>query len=225
MSTLSNVETRRGEANPPSVRLAPDAYPEAKSSKTGESVRYVPDLNKHWYVFRASRGRENKAFDYMVEDGTFCYIGKKYEKKIINGKVHKILKTLIPNLVFVYTTKEQAEQYVKRTSSLFYLSYYYNHFKKDEQNGTKNPPMIIPDCEIEKFIIATSTHNEHLRFVDELQCNFKSGDSVRIIEGEFKGVEGRVARIAGQQRVVITLTQIGLISTAYIPTAFIKVLE
>ena len=64
-----------------------------------------------------------------------------------------------------------------------------------------------------------------MRFVDELQCNFKSGDSVRIIEGEFKGVEGRVARIAGQQRVVITLTQIGLISTAYIPTAFIKVLE
>ena len=28
MSTLSNVETGRGQANPPSVRLAPDTIPE-----------------------------------------------------------------------------------------------------------------------------------------------------------------------------------------------------
>jgi hypothetical protein len=38
----------------------------------------------------------------------------------------------------------------------------------------------------------------------------------------FEGVEGKVARVAGQQRVVISLSEIGLISTAYIPTAFIE---
>ncbi len=41
MSTLSNVETRRGEAKPPSIRLTPETIPEAQSSKTGVSVRYV----------------------------------------------------------------------------------------------------------------------------------------------------------------------------------------
>ena len=50
MSTLSNVATRGGESNPPSVSLTPDTIPEAKSSKTGVSVRYVPDKNKSWYV-------------------------------------------------------------------------------------------------------------------------------------------------------------------------------
>ena len=78
MSTLSNVETRRGEANPPSVRVAPDIIPEAKSSQIGVSVRYVPTLGKRWYVFRASYGREDKASDYIVEDGTFVYIAKRY---------------------------------------------------------------------------------------------------------------------------------------------------
>ena len=53
MSTLSNVETGRGQAKPPSVRVEPDTIPEAHSSKTGVSVRYVPDKNKSWYVFRA----------------------------------------------------------------------------------------------------------------------------------------------------------------------------
>lgn len=58
MSTLSNVATRGGEANPLSVRVAPETIPEAKSTQTGMSVRYVPAPDKRWYVFRASYGRE-----------------------------------------------------------------------------------------------------------------------------------------------------------------------
>jgi transcription antitermination factor NusG len=75
---------------------------------------------------------------------------------------------------------------------------------------------------MENFIIATCNKSEHLKFVNESQCHFKGGETVRVIEGLFKGVEGRVARVAGQQRVVLSLSNIGLISTAYIPTAFIR---
>ena len=71
MSTLSNVETGRGQAKPPSFRVAPETIPEAKSSQTGVSVKYVPTSDKSWYVFRASYGREGKASDYIVEDGEF----------------------------------------------------------------------------------------------------------------------------------------------------------
>ena len=115
MSTLSNVTTRRGESNPPSIRLTPDAFPEAKSSKTGVSVKYVPTPDKRWYVFRASYGRENKASDYIIEDGTYVYIAKRYVRKWVNGKQKKFLETLIKNLLFVYTTPEKAEEYIKYT--------------------------------------------------------------------------------------------------------------
>ena len=119
MSTLSNVETGRGQANPPSVRvlrsieategrLAPDTIPEAKSSQTGVSVKYVPTPDKRWYVLRASYHREDKAKDYIVEDGTFVYIAKRYARKTVNGKQKKVLETLIPNLLFVYSTEEKA---------------------------------------------------------------------------------------------------------------------
>ena len=86
MSTLSNVETGRDQANPPSVRVAPETLPEAISSQTGVSVRYVPVPDKRWYVLRASYGREQKAFDYIVNDGTFVYIAKRYAHKIVNGQ-------------------------------------------------------------------------------------------------------------------------------------------
>ena len=223
MSTLSNVETRRGEARPPSVRVAPNTIPEARSSLSGVSVRYVPTPGMSWYVFRASYGREDKASDYIVEDGTFVYIAKRYARKTVNGKQKKVMETLIPNLLFVYTTEDKAKMYVKETPALYYLTYYYNHFELDDD--LKNPPLIVPCKEMENFIIATCNKSEHLKFVDESQCHFKGGEIVKVVDGLFKGVEGRVARVSGQQRVIVTLTNVGLVSTAYIPTAFIKNLE
>ena len=220
MSTLSNVETGRGQANPPSVRVAPDTIPEAKSSQTGVSVRYVPTPGKSWYVFRASYGREDRASDYIVEDGTFVYIAKRYTHKSVNGKQKKVLETLIPNLLFVYTTEDKAKEYVKDTPALSYLTYYYNHFELDDDQ--KNPPLTVSCKEMENFIIATCNQSEHLKFVDESQCHYKGGETVKVIDGPFAGVEGKVARVSGQQRVVLALSDIGLISTAYIPTAFIK---
>ena len=220
MNTLSNVKTRGGEAIPPSVRLAPDTIPEAKSSETGVSVEYALDPQKQWYVFRASYGREDRASDYLVKDGTFTYIAKRSAMKFIHGKRKHVLENLIPNLLFAYTTAQKAEEYVKHTPELAYLTYYYNHFEQDEQQ--KNPPLTIPLNEMDNFIRATYTQSEHLLFVEPSKCRYKSGDRVKVVDGAFRGVEGKVARVAGQQRVIVTLSKIGLISTAYIPTAFIE---
>ena len=223
MSRLSNVETRRGEEKPPSVRLTTDTIPEAHSSKTGVSVRYVPDPTKNWYVFRASYGREDKAADYIINEGTYAYVAKRYANKSVNNRPKKALESLIPNLLFAYTTVEKADQYVKHTPDLSFLSYYYNHLERTAEQ--KNPPLTISCHEMENFIHATHSMNEHLMFVTEQQCHFKSGDTVKITDGLFKGVEGRVARVAGQQRVIVSLSNIGLVSTAYVPSAFIEIIN
>lgn len=223
MNTLSNVKTRRGEENPLSVGLAPDAFPEAQSSKTGVSVRYVPDPDKSWFVFRASYGREDRASDYIVEDGTYTYIAKKYVEKYVGGIRKRFLQPLIPNLLFVYTTPDQATAYIKNTPPISFLSYYYNHFEKNEEH--QNPPLIIPPKEMEAFMRATCSHNQHMLFVSPDKVRFRSGETVRIVEGAFKGAEGKVARISGQQRVVVSLAQLGYVTTAYIPSAFLQKLD
>ena len=48
---------------------------------------------------------------------------------------------------------------------------------------------------------------------------------VKVIGGEFEGVTGKVARIAGQQRVVVEITGLCLVATAYIPTNLIRELK
>lgn len=64
-----------------------------------------------------------------------------------------------------------------------------------------------------------------MRIVSSEQCHYKSGDLVKVIGGEFEGVTGKVARIAGQQRVVVEITGLCLVATAYIPTNLIKELK
>ncbi|MCH5310830.1 MAG: UpxY family transcription antiterminator [Prevotella sp.] len=223
MYTLSNVETRRGEAVPPSVKVALNTIPEAKSSKTGATVRYAHTPGMNWYVLRASYGREDKASDYLVEDGTFVYIAKRYTYKAVNGKPKKVLEALIPNIIFAYTTEKKADEYVKNTPALPYLTYYYNHCEQD--SAQKNPPLTISCKEMENFILATCNNSEHLKFVDESQCHYKGGEIVRVTDGIFKGVEGKVARVSGQQRVIVALSNVGLVSTAYVPTAFLEIID
>ena len=67
------------------------------------------------------------------------------------------------------------------------------------------------------FIRLTSIKNPHIIPVTSNSIQFKLGDNVVVIEGEFKGVHGRVARIAGQQRVVVELFDWCLVATAYVP--------
>ena len=222
MNTLSNVGTRRGEANPPSVRPVPDTIPEVKNTKTGVSVGYVPDAEKCWYVFRATYGREDKAADFLIEHGTYAYVAKRYVRKSVNNMQEKVLESLIPGLLFVYVTAQQAEEYVQ-TPALSFLSYYYNHFVKNAEG--KNPPLTFSRSEMENFILATCNHNEHLLQVNESQCRFKGGEVVRVTEGSFTGVVGKVVRIGGQQRIFVSLSNVGSICTAYVPKGFLEVMK
>ena len=61
--------------------------------------------------------------------------------------------------------------------------------------------------------------------VTPAMCHFKSGDVVKVIDGDFKGVVGKVARVAGQQRIIIEIEGLCMIATAYVPSAFIELLK
>ena len=219
MCTLSNVSAPEGEPSPSNVSPAADIPSEAKNIQIGVSVKYVHDPSKKWYVLRATYGREKSAYEYIINNGTQAYLPQRYVKKVIHGKTKRILQPLIPNLLFVYCTEDKIKDYVKMSSGLSYLRFYYDKLRIDAAG--LNPLLTIPYDKMISFINATSVDSDHVMLVSEGQIHYKSGDKVRVIEGKFAGVEGRVARVAGQQRVIVELDGICLIATAYIPSAFL----
>lgn len=73
------------------------------------------------------------------------------------------------------------------------------------------------------FISLTSIKNPHIIPITSDNILFKLGDNVVVTEGKFKGIHGRVARIAGQQRVIVELFDGCLVATAYIPNGIIMI--
>jgi transcription antitermination factor NusG len=52
--------------------------------------------------------------------------------------------------------------------------------------------------------------------------NLRRGDRVRVIKGEFTGVEGELVRVKGHKRVVIRMEGLFSVVTAYIPGNFLE---
>lgn len=224
MNTLSNVNIKQEEEMVSQyVGFTSNVLPGNQNLLDRVSVEYAPNPNKKWFVLRATYGREFKAYDFIVKDHTEAYLPVCYVMRFHHGKKKRVLASLLPNFLFVYATPEKIEEYVKRTPELSYLSYYYNHFKVG--NYGKNPPLTVDYEDMINFIRTTRVQNEHIRLVESEHCHYKSGDRVRVIDGDFAGVEGRVARVAGQQRVVVEIPGICLVATAYIPSAFMELIE
>ncbi len=219
MSALSNAKTSRGGNKPLCVGFIPNAFPEAHSSQTGVSVEYVHDDTRQWFVLRILYGRFNKACSILKANSTKYYFPLRKIIKLVNNKKQKIIVPLLPNLIFIYAKEDEVKTLIDTTNTKSILSYYYNHFEVNELG--KNPPLTIGYNCMMNFIKVTSIQNENIRIVNPQSFHYKSGDKVKVIDGEFIGVEGQVARIAGQQRVVVELRGLCLVATAYIPTAFL----
>lgn len=225
MNALLNAHTPRGRSRSTHVGLTSNVLPEAQRSQTGVSSDYVQKANHEWFVLRVIYNRTEKACDIISTANVQSYMPMHYVIKKEIGKKKRMLQPLLPNLFFVYATREAVNSIIKKKGEeTSVLKFYLDKTKPLEDNG-KHPPLTIPFTSMTNFIKATSTDSEHVRMVSAEQCHYKSGDIVKVIDGEFKGVTGRVARIAGQQRVVVEISGLCLVATAYIPTDFIKFIK
>lgn len=225
MNALVNAHTRNDDNLSPCTGLISNVLPEAQRSQTGVSSDYVHKKEHHWFVLRVTYNRTQKACNIIANADVQLYMPMHYIIKKEIGKKKRILQPLLPNLFFVYTTREAANAIIKKKGEEpSILKFYLDKTKPLEENG-KHPPLTIPFAAMINFIKATSTDSEHVRIVAPEQCHYKSGDLVKVIGGEFEGVTGKVARIAGQQRVVVEITGLCLVATAYIPTNLIKFIK
>ena len=206
----------------PSVGLTSRTPSISDDVRYGVSVENVPAGNKRWFVLRVSYGRIDKAKTFVEAKGLECYVPLQYKEVRKQGKKRIITTPLLPSLIFVHAAAEQVEALlhdnkVMANESRALLSYYFDHTIHRQDNPDRNPPLTIQDEAMNNFIRLTSVKNPHIIPVTSNSIQFKLGDNVVVTEGEFKGVHGRVARIAGQQRVVVELFDWCLVATAYVP--------
>ena len=243
MNALINARSQVGGEtadSPLSDGLASNALPEARSSQTGVSVENVQSAtesdasssitpphdnneNLKWFVLRVSYGRAVKASNLLNENRIKTFNPLHKVVKRVDGKLRRVQLPLLPGLIFAHTEAAILDSIMQEPSIRSLVSYYYDHFRLAASGY--NPPLVVPNGPMNSFIKALSADSHDVRVVKPEHVHYKSGDIVRVTAGEFKGVEGRVARAAGQQRVIITLQSLCLVATAYIPTGCLEIIK
>lgn len=225
-ASLYNGQPTDTGSSCPSARLT-SCTPSISKNKGGVSVENAPSENKQWFVLRVSYGRIIKAKAFVEAKGFECYVPMRYKEVKKHDKKRIITEPLLPSFLFVHVTAEKVETLIHdnkvvTNDSRALLSYYFDHTIHRQDNPDCNPPLTIQDDAMNNFIRLTSIKNHHIIPVTSENIQFKLGDNVIVTEGEFKGVHGRVARIAGQQRVIVELFDGCLVATAYVPREAMK---
>ena len=237
--TSNDGHTLGGGEYPPCAGLTSNVLPEAQStisaesSQTGVSTKNALLATKpkaqreadipHWYALRTTYGREKKAYDYLTAKGITAFYPTTNVVKLIKGKRKNVTESRLPNIFFAYGTEEQLKEYVYDNVNLPFLRFYYRHYH--EGNKIIKTPLIVPDNQMDslKIICAADADNTFVSLVKVPK--FEKGQLVRVTDGAFKGVIGRVARWHGQQRVAVIVDGLVTVCTAYVPSAFLETMN
>ena len=162
-----------------------------------------------WFAAKAKYQTEKKIKAYLDESSVEYFIP--FRKVVVeqNGKRVEKERPVIPGLLFIRSDYPTVLSIVNESKIKF--SYLINRETRKL--------LTVPDKQMEDFMLllqfsetAIQIDNSHLQ----------KGDRVRVVQGEFAGIEGELIRIKGHKRVVVRLEGLFSLATTYIPSSFLE---
>lgn len=218
--------------NSTGVGPAPSVLPEVQdgscreNSHTGVSTRSTlfsntpPQKKEEWFVLKTTYSREQKACDYLASKQILTFYPTVTTVREVNGKRKKFKESRLPNLFFAYGTERELTPLVQQNPEVPFLRYYCRY--RQESGEIRREIIRVPQRQMDSLMKICQAENSNALLLPGNIHKFEKGQLVRVTEGEFKGVEGIVARFKGEQRVGIIIDGLLTAATAYIPSAFLE---
>lgn len=219
-NALSGTDDKPSGEAKPALAIPRCEEGRANDSTTLKTIKRRPKEVPHWYALRVTYGREKKAYDYLVGKHVEAYYPTINTVKEVAGKRKTVEESRLPNIFFARGTEEEIKSFVYDNVNLPHLRFYYRH--THEGARLIKEPLIVPDYQIEGLKIICASEAEDVIIVPPEIQKFQAGQTVRVIDGVFTGVIGKVARYHGQQRVAIIIDGLLTIASAYVPSAFLE---
>ena len=189
---------------------------EQRNTDLGRPKNTSAGVLSSWYALRATYSRELKVQTQLAERGFRTFVPMMWRKRNVNGKDEKKLVPAISNLVFVYCTKDALDAYIRSFGDIRPVNYYWDR--------TSNSPLTILDEDMENFITVASTMDEDLVYLTEISDKLHEGQPVKVKDGPFKGVEGKIVRIRKSRRVLVELPGMLAVASTYVSPEHIELI-
>ena len=193
-----------------------------------------------WYALRVSYSRELKVRDRLNESGIRTFVPMIWRRCPVKpgmttgnpgmtkgkpttsslpaptGNPSRRLVPAVGNLCFAYSTRAELEDFIRGYGDTSPVHFYWDR--------TANKPLTVPEKAMNDFIAVSSTLDEDLIYITEITSKLREGQTVKVKEGPFKGIEGKVVRIRKSRRILIELPGMLAVATTYIQPEYLEII-
>lgn len=181
-----------------------------------------------WYALRVSYSRELKVRDRLNELGVKTFVPMMWRRcpvkpgmttgnpGMTTGNPSRRLVPAVGNLCFAYSTRAELEDFIRGYGETSPVHFYWDR--------TANKPLTVPEKAMNDFIAVSSTLDEDLIYITEITSKLREGQTVKVKEGPFKGVEGKVVRIRKSRRILVELPGMLAVATTYIQPEYLEII-
>ncbi len=166
---------------------------------------------------RVTYGREMSIKSCLDELGVENFLPLQYQTIERNNMRSRKLLPAVRNLIFVHSNKQTITQLKHEYTRIEPLRYMTRTLRSE--NGRKEI-LVVPDAQMENFMKVATVHDESVLYLKNGDFLNKVGKKVRIIDGPFTGVEGKILRINKNKKVVVELEGIVSVAVAFVPSQF-----
>lgn len=177
------------------------------------AYKYKVDVNDEaWYVMQDTKPRHanNPAYKMLREAGFEVYTPMCWRLVKRNKQLTRKETPILPDLVFVHSTRTQLDPIVDRTRTLLY---------RYVKGGVFKEAMTVGDNEMRRFINAAENYGNPIYYtVDEITPHMY-GRKVRIIGGPLDGHEVPLLKKQGskKKRIIVELPMLMAVSVEVSP--------
>ena len=144
----------------------------------------------HWFPMRVTYHRELKIKNSLDSLEVENFLPMRYEMVETPKGPKRKLVPAIHNLIFIHSSQIHITELKMGKKELEPLRY----MTKTNMDGVREI-IHVPDSQMESFIKVASVHDNSIFYLDSSEFINKIGKKVRIISGQFKGVDGVIKRI------------------------------
>ena len=179
----------------------------------------------HWYPMRVTYSREMLAKEYLDSIGVESFIPMRYVP--IKGKHprHRELKPAITSLIFIRSCQKDITELKMTKRELNSLRYIMTPVLDDNNNVIRRDILTVPDKQMDNFIKVASVNDDRIFYMENLDFAGKPGQRVKVVEGDFAGVEGTIKRVKKNKCVVVQIENVAAVAIAFLPAAFLLPIE
>ncbi len=177
-----------------------------------------------WYILKSAR--QSLALRDVLKDNKIeYYLPTHTILRNVGGQQRRVETPLVFNLIFVRKSLDELKLFCRNRPDL-QIHVVYNHKPLHEEVAAK--PLYVNDREMEMFQKALSFYSgQEVPFVKPEELELEKGDEVRIIGGQFSGLEGILVSQKGKDggRVVVHLSNVIAVRTLEIEPEYLQILH